>query len=321
MTLINEPLLTSVIPRQDFKLEPNAVYLYGLGIEDRAVIDSVWRVAAEADGVNFIEVTENGDSLTLTSSQSQVLNFTGRSREEAVAFFASTSSYVDITGMPYSVWGPLVLAAVEAGSSLRVVYVEPLDYRRSDTPTQGMNFDLSEGFDGIRPIPGFASLRLRANSDWHLAAALGFEGARFSYVLNELEPASDRVHPIVGVPGFRPEFAAHAFIANRVDLDDISLIPNVRLARANCPFDMFQTLRKLHGDIGGAQLRLAPIGTKPHGLGAVLYTISSPSNVQLIHDHPRRKAKRTLGVSQVCVYEVSTFCESDLFRKPVSAGA
>ena len=254
------------------------------------------------------------------SSQGEVLNFTGRRREQAIAFFQSKPSYLDITGMSYSAWGPLVLAAVESGAPFRVVYVEPMDYRRSDTPTQGMNFDLSEGFEGIRPIPGFATLRLRTSSDWHLVAALGFEGVRFSYVLNELEPASDRVHPIVGVPGFRPEFASHAFIANRADLDDVAIVPNIRLARANCPFDMFHTLRKLHEDIGGAQLRLAPIGTKPHGLGAVLYTISSPSNVQLIHDHPRRKAKRTLGVSQVCLYEVSTFCESDLFRKPVSSG-
>jgi hypothetical protein len=320
MTLIDEPLLTRVIPRQDVKLEQDAVYLYGRGIEDRAVIDSAWRAAAEANSVLFIEVTERGDSLVLTSSQGEVLVFTGRSRERAVGFFASTSAYVDITGMPYSMWVPLVLAAVEAQSPLRVIYVEPSDYRRSDTPTQGMNFDLSEGFDGIRPIPGFATLRVKANSDWHLVAALGFEGVRFSYVLNELEPASDRVHPVVGVPGFRPEFASHALIANRADLDDVSIIPNIRLARANCPFDMFHTLRKLHADIGGAQLRLAPIGTKPHGLGAVLYTISSPSSVQLIHDHPRRKAKRTLGVSHVCVYEVSTFCESDLFRKPLTGG-
>lgn len=156
----------------------------------------------------------------------EVLAFTGRSRERAIAFFASTSGYVHITGMSYSVWVPLVLAAVEAGSPLRVVYVEPLDYRRSDTPTEGMNFDLSEGFDGIRPIPGFATLSVRANSDWHLVAALGFAGVRFSYVLNELEPASDRVHPIVGVPGFRSEFASHAFIANRADLDDVSIIPD-----------------------------------------------------------------------------------------------
>jgi hypothetical protein len=320
MTLIDEPLLTHVIPREQLQLDPNSVYLFGRGIEDRALLESNWRADAEADGTAFVEVTEIGDVLSLRSADAtEILTFSGRSRAKAKSFFASNSCYIDITGMQYSAWGPLVLAAVEAGSNFRVVYVEPSDYRRSSTPTQGMYFDLSEGFDGIRPIPGFAALRVRANSDWHLVAALGFEGVRFSYILNELEPARDRVYPIVGVPGFRPEFAAHALTANRADLEDLTVIPNIRFARANCPFDMFHALRDIHADVGGAQLRLAPIGTKPHGLGALLYTISSPSNVQLIHDHPRRKAKRTLGVSRVCVYEVSTFCESDLFRNPIIA--
>lgn len=320
MTLFDEPLLTYISPREDLVLESNSIYLYGRGIEDRAVLESSWRSGAEADGVKFFEVDEDGDTISLRADGSGTgLELTGRRRGSAVSFFSSNPCYIDITGMSYGAWAPLVLSAIEGQAPCRVVYVEPADYRRSSTPTRGMYFDLSEGFEGIRPIPGFAALGVRANSDWHLVAALGFEGVRFSYILNELEPGSDRVFPIVGVPGFRAEFPAHALIANRVDLADLNVIPNVRFARANCPFDMFHTLRRIHTDVGGGQLRLAPIGTKPHGLGAVLYTISSPSNVQLIHDHPRRKAKRTLGVSNVCLYEVSTFCESEIFRNPIVA--
>jgi len=318
MTLIEEPLLTHIMPRDELALDPNSIYLYGRGIEDRAILESNWRQAAEANGVTFLEVVEDADTIRLLTVDSDVrLEFTGRSRADAVAFFAAASTYIDITGMSYAAWAPLVLAAVESQSSVRVIYVEPTDYRRSNTPTQGMYFDLSEGFEGIRPIPGFAALGIRANSDWHLVAALGFEGVRFSYVINELEPAIDRVYPIVGVPGFRPEFAPHALIANRADLSDLTVIPNIRFARANCPFEMFHTLWQIHADLEGAQLRVAPIGTKPHGLGAVLYTISNPSLVQLVHDHPRRKERRTLGTSNVCLYEVSTFCESDLFQQPI----
>lgn len=316
MTMIEEPLLTRVVPWTDLQLEKGSVYLFGNGIEDRAILESSWRTSAEANGVRFIEVVESSNRLTLVEDSQLVATFTGRQRREVVNFLSTSAHYyIDITGMLYTAWAPLVRSAIEAKAITRVIYVEPADYRRSTSPTHGMLFDLSDGFDGIQPIPGFAALRARTSSDWHLVAALGFEGSRFSYVVNALEPAIDQIYPIIGVPGFRPEFASNALIANRTTLENLDILANVRFARANCPFDFFQTLRKIHIHLEGAQLRVAAIGTKPHGLGAVLYTISSPTNVQLIYDHPRRKAKRTEGVSRVCVYDVSTFCESDLFRQ------
>jgi hypothetical protein len=315
MNLIDEPLLTSIVSRQDLSLAPDSTYLFGTGVEDRSILESEWRNAMEQQGVRFVTVEEDADSIILGDSAGTRLEFTGRQRSKALEFLElDTPIYLDMTGMTYVAWAPLVRVLVESGAQLQVVYVEPVDYKRSSTPTRGMLFDLSEGFDGLRPIPGFAAIGNQDRADWHLVAALGFEGSRFSHLMSELEPASDQVIPIVGVPGFRPEFATQAFVANRADLDDLVMATQVRFARANCPFDFFHTLLRVHDDIDGGPLRLAPIGTKPHGLGAVLFTMSRASQVQLIYDHPRRKAKRSLGASRVCVYDVSTFCESDLFR-------
>ena len=47
------------------------------------------------------------------------------------------------------------------------------------------------------------------------------------------------------------------------------------------------------------------IGTKPHAVGAVLFYLDSPSDVELVYDHPVRKADRTMGTSRVCVYNIS----------------
>lgn len=314
MSLIEEPLLSSITSRDNLSLESDSTYVYGTGIEDRSVIESSWRGAMEQRGVRFVVAEDADDSVTLTDQEGAVARFTGRQRGIAIDYLGfGQRIYIDITGMSYVAWAPLVRAAVEVGLDLTVVYVEPIDYRRSKIPTRGMLFDLSEGFDGLRPIPGFAALSSQTVGDWHLVAALGFEGGRFSHVINELEPAAGHVVPIIGVPGFRPEFATQALVANRADLDDLTVANKLRFARANCPFDLFHTLCNIQTDLAGAPLRLAPIGTKPHGLGAVLFTMSRPSQVQLVYDHPRRKARRTLGASRVCVYEVSTFCESDLF--------
>lgn len=314
MNLIEEPLLTSITTRDNLVLECGSTYMFGTGVEDRSVIQSHWRASMEARGVRFVVVEDTGDTVILSYPDGNSVEFTGRQRSKAVDYMETTGPvYVDMTGMSYVSWAPLVRAVLEVGANLRVIYVEPIDYRRSQNPTQGMLFDLSEGFEGLRPIPGFAVLNNQANGDWHLIAALGFEGRRFSHVINELEPAVDHVVPIIGVPSFRPEFATQAFVANRTDLDDLTIASQVRFARANCPFDFFYTLHKIHADLAHAPIRLAPIGTKPHGLGSVLYTMSRPSQVQLVYDHPRRKAKRTLGASRVCLYDVSTFCDSELY--------
>lgn len=318
MTLISEPLLTRVLEQSGHIIPAGSAYYFSTGLEDRANLDVQWRLSAEAVGSSFIEVQQVAEKITLVeASGTVVLTFTGRRRSEVSQHLASQSSvYIDITGMSYTTWAPLVRAAIEGQANFKVVYTEPADYRKSPTPTQGMQFDLSLGFDGIQPLPGFASLQARTGADWHLVAALGFEGDRFSYVVNELEPADDQIHPIIGVPGFRPEFASTTFVANRAGLQNLDVAPNVRFARANCPFDFFHTIRAIHEYVDGAPLRLAAIGTKPHGLGAALYAVSNPSLVQLIYDHPRRKTKRTSGASRICVYDVSTFCQSDLFRQP-----
>ncbi|WP_141772299.1 MULTISPECIES: hypothetical protein [unclassified Mycobacterium] len=311
-----------MVEHRDFQIPAGSVYMFSSGIEDRAALDANWRQAAESSGSEFVEVMQSKDGIALVGADGhQILSFTGRQRTDVIGYFAGTGeSYIDITGMPYTIWAPLLRAATEAGSTFRVVYIEPADYRKSPTPTQGMQFDLSEGFDGIQPLPGFASLQARRGADWHLVAALGFEGDRFAYVINELEPADDQIHPIIGIPGFRPEFASNSFVANRGGLENLDVIPNVRFARANCPFDFFHTLRAIHDYVGGAPLRVAAIGTKPHGLGAALYALSNPATVQLIYDHPRRKAKRTNGLSRVCIYDVSTFSQSELFQQPIVQG-
>jgi hypothetical protein len=53
-------------------------------------------------------------------------------------------------------------------------------------------------------------------------------------------------------------------------------------------------------------LQIAPIGTKPHALGAVLFCLSRPRSVELVYDHPIRKLGRTTGASRLLVYDVSS---------------
>ena len=85
---------------------------------------------------------------------------------------------------------------------------------------------------------------------------------------------------------------------------------NVRFAMANCPFSLYYTLEDIATDYPGYFIKIAPIGTKLHGLGAVLYQIVNNTMSELVYDHPIRKATRTKGSSRILVYHISSFISS-----------
>jgi hypothetical protein len=193
------------------------------------------------------------------------------------------------------------------------VYVEPKRYTLSDTPTEGDLYNLSEKIRGIKPLPGFAVLR-REVDDACFVPLLGFEGTRFAHVLEQVQPSAEQTFPIVGVPGFRAEYPFIAIRGNQVQLEQDRYWLSIRLAAANCPFDVFHVLRDIYEACVGDFLKISPIGTKPHGLGAILFALSAPQHVELIYDNPVRTSQRTTGEARLCLYDVGTFIESDLFK-------
>lgn len=308
MRLLDEPLLTKELAPNDVRCVAGSVYLHSHGPEERSLLDAGW-VGTQID-VKFEQVVE---------AEPEVIELGGtrlalRDRDGLTAALSTAPTiYLDITGMTYSAWAPLLAAALRSGAQTQVLYREPLDYRRSENPTRGMIYDLSESIAGIAPLPGLASLRLRAPVDSVFVPLLGFEGARLAHVLEDSEPISERIVPIVGAPGFRPEYTTQALLGGRLTLEQDGLYARVQFAKANCPFDLFHELVKIRDHFDGAFLRIAPVGTKPHGLGAVLFAIARPGQAEIVYDHPIRKKRRTSGQSRVCLYEVSQFAESDLF--------
>ena len=320
MSLLEEPLLTRELLRNDFCPERDATYLHAMeGNEDRSALGAAWQQECVAAGVAFAHVVvETRDDLIVSSAVHGIVDELLQLRDNAslrnLMRRLRPPVYLDITGLTYSCWAPLLRAGIDEGVDLRVVYVEPATYTRAAAPTQGMIYDLSERIDGIAPLPGFASLRRRDRSGSScFVPMLGFEGARLGYVMEEVQPPVALVAPLVGVPGFRPEYPFFAYAGNRVQLESDFMAARVRYAKANCPFDAFHELFRIARDHRADLLTVAPIGTKPHGVGAVLFALSRPHAVELVYDHPIRKANRTTGEARVCVYDVGRFVTSDLY--------
>lgn len=308
MPVRDEPLPTQFFERtSDFIPAEGSVYIYGRLPEDRSGHVEVWK--STASGVHVVEITAQTPSEFEVRWGGRTSTVQLRSMRQLAAFWAAmprARTYLDITGLEHQVWAALLKSGFERSVELHAVYVEPSKYSFSATQTEGQIFDLSSRIKGITPLPGFATLSDQATSaDWFVPL-LGFEGPRLSHVIEHVQPSNDKVIPIVGVPGFRPEYPFHAYFGNKNPLLETGAWLAVRFAQANCPFSLFYLLRQLYSDRSGNAFIVAPIGTKPHGLGAIMFKVKNPA-VEIVYDHPQRKANRTEGSDRLFVYAITMF--------------
>jgi hypothetical protein len=305
VALRDQPVPTKTTSLDVFVPESGSAYVFGISEEERSEHADAWQ--SRAQGVRFLRIVDESRSdftVELDGVRQKVLL---RSRDQLSRFWHTVARevvYLDITGLSHHIWAPLLRSAIAATGRVIGIYVEPGDYRFSATPTEGEIFDLSESIQGIAPIPGFASLVEGSDRDSCFVPLLGFEGARLAHALEAVQPQGDKIVPIVGVPGFRPEYPFHAFQGNRGPLLESRAWRNVRFAQANCPFSLLYTLQDVAASYPRDVLKIAPIGTKPHALGAVLFALTSSGPVELVYDHPIRKRKRTTGASRVLIYEL-----------------
>lgn len=313
----DKPLFTATYNcLDDFVPEPGSAYIFGESSEERSVHSSHWE--GKVRDVQFVRLDAQSRESFDALVGNERLNVPLRSDSHFSGLWASISRkvvYIDFTGLTHNIWARLVASSLEHNLDVRPLYIEPVEYQYSPTPTEGAIFDLSERILGVDAMPGFASLGEISEDDGVFIPLLGFEGFRFQYVLNQVQPVGDRTIPIIGVPGFRIEYPFHAYLGNRGPLLETRTWRNARFARANCPFSLYYVLRDIAHDWPSGPIRIAPIGTKPHALGAVLFYLSTMRHVELIYDHPVRKGARTRGASRVSVYHVCSLFPDGIKRR------
>ncbi len=309
MPVREEPLPVKLFEQTtDFSPLAGSTYIYGHLPEDRSDHVEGWR--AQAGTVRVIEITAQTANDLTAQATGLSTTIALRSTRQLTAFWSTVGSnatvYLDITGLEHQVWAALLKSAIDSGITVYVIYVEPAKYAFSPTPTEGQIFDLSTRIRGISPLPGFATLTDQATpADWFVPL-LGFEGPRLGYVIEHVQPSNEKVIPVIGIPGFQPEYPFHAYFGNKNPLIETGAWHAVRFAQANCPFSLYYLLKSMLRELHVGNLIIAPIGTKPHGLGAILFKIKNPQ-VEIVYDHPQRKPNRTIGADRLFVYGVTAF--------------
>ena len=212
---------------------------------------------------------------------------------------------IDITSLPMSVWSPLVRVAILDGRELWLVYAEPREYQAHKSPTPPDLFDLSERVGDVESLPGMARLTGPSpDTPLLLVVLLGFEGGRARHISTTLEPEPTIV-PVIGVPGMHVEYATQAVECNREFLKNTYALTDIRWADAVCPFGVRDLLGDIASEHSGSYMYVAPIGTKPHALGALLHFLSCPADCEIIYDHPIPRREGTSGIGKTHLYRVN----------------
>ncbi|MBB4863192.1 hypothetical protein HNP46_002039 [Pseudomonas nitritireducens] len=214
---------------------------------------------------------------------------------------------IDVTGLTNDVWAPVLKKAYETKTHTRILYAEPENYRPHPNPASSGIFDLSLTFEGLSPLPGFARLSGPDDEESCLfIATLGFEGNRPEHLVSQLDPAP-KVIPIVGAPGFQLEYPTYTVGCNRLFLEEYRAHADLRYARASCPFEMYQSLCTLKREYPNHYFYMAIVGTKPHAIGTILFSLKHPDSTEIMFDYPIKKDGRTSGIGTIHIYNFERF--------------
>lgn len=293
---------------QEFQPDSEGLYMHGSSDENRSIV-----LLSHMHNHNlysaFIEDSSADDERFVLDFNGNSYSFGMYSQSEQDTLWKILNSkviYLDITGLSHHIWALLLASALRSDQSIRMLYVEPEEYTRSQTTAN--LYDLSNEYEPIRELPGFDMLQ-QPGENYCYVPILGFEGLRFNIATNSIGPPRNKIFPVVGLPGFRPEYPFEAFVANQPTLDATSdyVYSDVKYVDAGCPFSLYYAMQDLADANVDDVFKIALLGTKPHALGAVLYMIFNDNKVQLLYDFPRKKQGRTSGIGRIYVYHISFF--------------
>jgi hypothetical protein len=288
----------------DLILDSDTTYIYGRSAEERShfVDDLIKRGLSDAHFIR-LEGPEDEKVVDPDTGTNYYLRSTSNVRD-ILCKHQSKNIYIDVTGLDNRICAALIKNAIELNSSgaidkVIVVYAEPGSYDIKKFKTESVFNNLSEKIDGISPLPGFATIFPQDEDEFQLVALLGFEGGRFSHMLESVQPPKENIIPVIGVPGFRPEYPYVAYWGNRRPLEETETWRKVKYASANSLVEVYMMLTKILAKKPTFKIKLAPIGTKPHAIAAMLFAIKHPRIVELVYDNPKRKKQRTDGIGNV----------------------
>jgi hypothetical protein len=190
-------------------------------------------------------------------------------------------------------------------AAISLLYVEPLEYSAARGQLlHRRDFELSDEVPGYIPVPG-ATILLEDRRAQRGVFFLGYEERRLDRAMEDHPIVPARTSVVFGVPAYQPGWEMDAFANNARVLRDRNISGGVHFCGAQNPQAAYEVLVQVSRERErDEEMFVAPIGTKPHGIGAALFAAENPE-VGILYDHPKRKRRRTSKVSSWHMFNVA----------------
>jgi len=183
--------------------------------------------------------------------------------------------------------------------SLFAIYIRPRQYLN---PPLIEGLLLSEKIHEIKSVPGFAK---REAEEQTLCSFIGFEGIRLKPILETANNIS-KIIPIVAFPSGGLHWFKLTMWHSMDILESETRDVTIYKCFSESIFDAVALLNELCTQTDG--ITLAPLGTRPHSVAAAIFATKHPST-KIIYDYAIERENRTKGISNICVYHLSSFIE------------
>lgn len=297
---------------EKIQLDSNSIYLYGGDPEDRSeyCAQKLMVTNPQCNFINILFYNEDDTIAKMGNDKVRVSLYETQNFASFLGINSKTILFIDITGISCRVIAPILQYAINNNIEVRTVYVEPKNYKIEEFRKIGINKDLCETVGGIDPLPGMAHIFPHRNSPVFVVL-LGFEGGRFSQIVQDQSPDYQKIFPVLGVPGYQINYPYISMWGNKYPLINTKSWQRLHYAEANSVVDIYMKLSQIAYENRDSDMVVAPIGTKPHAVGAILYSIQHPEKVEIIYDNPIRKVNRSEGVGRVLMCNVTKLINDD----------
>ena len=282
----------------EVKLPTLSLYLYAHDAESRSDFCAPHLRKNNPETV-FEQISLLEEDMMKIERDGTVIPLTGSNEIRAfVESYNTKSVYLEVTGMSCRLVAPLLITGLKIGCEIHVVYSEPARYKIEEFQNEGLHKDLSEAVGDIYSLPGLEKV-FAPKKEPLFVTLLGFEGGRLTFIIEDQQPSPASIRPIVGVPGYQLGYPYETYYGNRHSLRNKRCWHEVVYAEANSIVDAYLTLDQIAKDNTNPYMIVAPIGTKPHAIGAILYAIKHRDEVELLYDNPKRNVHRTDGIGKI----------------------
>ena len=282
-------------------LDEWSVAIHGKVVDDRGKM-AVEEVNSRAkrvyqlhyDPINF-EVNVNGEKVGVDEFE----NYFFCMVDDSIVLEATTLGFVEILLCCRTLY------RVD-GFRLDIIYAEPEMYRsrRRQHLLHRRDFELSNEVTGYRGVPG-STFFLEGRASRRCVFLLGYEEARMRRAFEELQVIEPtRTSLVFGVPAFKAGWEMDSIANNIAVIREQNITGGIYYCGAENPAAVVEVLGNIHSALQtNERLFVAPIGTKPHGIGVALFVSKHP-NVGVLYDHPRRASGRTSRLGNWHLYTV-----------------